>query len=195
MNHTCPNPNCPCHNATKTSPFGYYKTKAGKRRRFRCQVCKTTFSSTVGTPYFRMRHPRSKFDHVVSLSVEGISKSAISRVQSVDWNTVHRWLEKAAKSCRQSTSYLSGVSRSACPEPVEGQLDMLRCHYNFLRPHRALKCGPEFHTPAMQAGLSKPRFTFRDVFTFLVTLIWMRQTDSKSKIELDFFGKLARIHN
>ncbi|MDC0325522.1 hypothetical protein OAM01_02075 [bacterium] len=36
-----------------------------------------------------------------SLSVEGVNKSAISRVQSVAWNTVHRWLEKAAKSCRQ----------------------------------------------------------------------------------------------
>jgi hypothetical protein len=60
-----------------------------------------TFSSTTGAPYFRIQHPRLKFDQVASMSVEGVNKSAISRVQSVAWNTVHRWLEKAAKSCRQ----------------------------------------------------------------------------------------------
>ena len=40
----------------------------------------------------------------------------------------------------------------------------LRCHYNFPRPHRALKFGYEVRTPAMQAGLTKLRLTFRDVF-------------------------------
>ena len=104
MNRTCPNRHCQSqkgNSAVKISPYGYYKTKAGKRRRFRCQICRMTFSSTTGTPYFRIQHPRSKFDQVASLSVEGVNKSAISRVQSVAWNTVHRWLEKAAKSCRQ----------------------------------------------------------------------------------------------
>ena len=108
MNRTCPNHDCQSrksNSAAKISPFGYYKTKAGKRRRFRCQICRTTFSSTAGTPYFRIQHPRSKFDQVASLSVEGVNKSAISRVQSVGWNTVHRWLEKAAKSCQQFNRY------------------------------------------------------------------------------------------
>ena len=55
MNRTCPNHDCQSrksNSAAKISPFGYYKTKAGKRRRFRCQICRTTFSSTAGTPYF-----------------------------------------------------------------------------------------------------------------------------------------------
>ena len=104
MHPHCPNQECSSfkgYSRSQISPHGFYKTKAGKRRRFRCQLCRTTFSSTNGTPYFRIQHPRSKFDQVASMSVEGVSKSSISRVQSIAWNTVHRWLEKASISCRQ----------------------------------------------------------------------------------------------
>ena len=37
----------------------------------------------------------------MALSVEGVNKSAISRVKRVAWNTVDRWLEKAAMCCRR----------------------------------------------------------------------------------------------
>ena len=36
------------------------------------------------------------FDQVASLSVEGLNKSAIARVEGIGWNTVDRWLEKAS---------------------------------------------------------------------------------------------------
>jgi hypothetical protein len=42
---------------------------------------------------------------------------------------------------------------------------MLRCYYNFMRPHLALKFGKEIRTPAMQACLCRRRLNFRDVFT------------------------------
>ena len=38
------------------------------------------------------------------------------------------------------------------------------CHYNFIRPHRALKFGSEMRTPAMQAGFARRRLSFREVF-------------------------------
>ena len=41
------------------------------------------------------------FDEVATLSVEGLNKSAIARVKQIAWNTVARWLEKAAHSCRR----------------------------------------------------------------------------------------------
>ena len=41
---------------------------------------------------------------------------------------------------------------------------LLRCYYNFVRPHGALKFGREIRTPAMQAGLTIRRLTFRDIF-------------------------------
>ncbi len=37
--------------------------------------------------------------------------------------------------------------------------------YNFVRPHMALKFGLEVRTPAMQAGLSTRRLTFREIFS------------------------------
>jgi len=43
-------------------------------------------------------------------------------------------------------------------------LELLRCHYNFVRPHSALKFGCEVMTPAMQAGLVSKRLNWREVF-------------------------------
>ncbi len=63
-----------------------------------------TFSSTKGTLYYRLHHRRSTFDAVVTLRVEGVSISAIARVEGVAWNTVARWLEKAADACRRFNS-------------------------------------------------------------------------------------------
>ena len=66
-----------------------------------CQTCGKTFCSTVGTPYHRLHHRRAKFDEVATLSVEGLNKSPIARVKGIGWNTVHRWLERAAALCRR----------------------------------------------------------------------------------------------
>jgi hypothetical protein len=44
------------------------------------------------------------------------------------------------------------------------QLELVRCFYNFIRPHRALKFGKVIRTPAMQAGLVARRLRFRDIF-------------------------------
>jgi len=99
------------------SRHGFYTTRWGKRRRYQCQACGKTFSSTTGTPYYRLQHRRSTFDRVASLSVEGLNKSAIARVNRISWNTVHRWLERAAACCRrfndQKIKRLSGVELQA----------------------------------------------------------------------------------
>jgi hypothetical protein len=50
--------------------------------------------------HHRLQHRRSTFDEVAALSVEGLNKSAIARVKQIAWNTVDRWLEKAAHACR-----------------------------------------------------------------------------------------------
>jgi transposase-like protein/IS1 family transposase len=80
---------------------GFYTTRRGKRRRYQCQICGKTFSSTTGTASYQLQHRRATFDEVASLSVEGLNKSAIARVQRIAWNTVHRWLARASAWCRR----------------------------------------------------------------------------------------------
>jgi len=89
----------------------FYKTTWGERRRYRCRTCGKTFCSTTGRPHYRLQHRSAIFDEVASLSVEGLSKSAIARVKQIAWNTVHRWLERAAGWCRRfSHRKLKGLS-------------------------------------------------------------------------------------
>src|SRR5215831_11605386 len=100
---------------------GFYTTRWGKRRRYQCQACGKTFSSTTGTPYYRLQHRRATFDEVASLSVEGVNKSAIARIKGIAWNTVRRWLEKAAFWCRRfSDRKIRGLAR------VELQADEIK---------------------------------------------------------------------
>ena len=297
---------------------GFYKTTWGKRRRYRCRTCGKTFCSNTGTPYHRLQHRRATFDEVAALSVEGLNKSAIARVKRIAWNTVARWLAKAAGVCRRfndqkivglavaelqadeirtivgrkeqpiwifaaievwsrlwpstvvgrrsyrntlalfrdvssrmnlerlplittdgfefykrvirqvfgaaslygqviktrrndrvikvdrravigsawrleealrdsedssrvNTSFIERLNltirqgsaylfrRTICharwKERLEDHLELLRCNYNFVRPHRALKFGREVRTPAMQAGLTTRRMTLREIFS------------------------------
>ena len=319
-NRRCPNPACSVHGSVGAGNFvshGFYRTRSGKRRRSRCVGCGQTFSSTNGTPYDRLQHRRATFDPVVALRVEGVSLSAISRVEGLAWNTVARWLERAAAVCRrfshgrgtgfvveelqadeirsftgrktrptwivaaievwsrlwpstvvgrrsyrntwalmrdistrmefatcpvivtdgfdfyekvirrvcgpavllgqvlktrrhdrivqvdrrermgaswrfeaglthsadsstlntsfierlnltirQGSAYLSRrtLSHARSEDKLEAHLELLRCHYNFVRPHGALQFGREVRTPAMQAGLATRRLTFREIF-------------------------------
>ena len=76
------------------------------------------------------------------------------------------FIERLNLTVRQGSAYLG--RRTAChsrsEDHLRDQLELQRCHYKFLRPHGALRFGSEVRTPAMQAGLAKKRFAFRDVF-------------------------------
>jgi hypothetical protein len=75
------------------------------------------------------------------------------------------FIERLNLTIRQGSAYL--FRRTICharwKERLEDHLELLRCYYNFVRPHRALKFGPEIRTPAMQAGLLSKRLSFREV--------------------------------
>ena len=78
------NPHCPLSGkacAGNIIRHGFYKTTWGKRRRYRCKTCGRTLCSNAGTPYYRLQHRRTTFDEVAALSVEGLNKSAIARVE------------------------------------------------------------------------------------------------------------------
>jgi transposase-like protein len=104
MGLSCPNRECPLAGKAGFGNIighGFYKTKWGRRHPYRCGTCGKTFCSNSGTPYYRLQHRRATFDEVAALSVEGLNKSAIARVKGIGGNTVDRWLEKAAASCRR----------------------------------------------------------------------------------------------
>jgi hypothetical protein len=67
---------------------------------------------------------------------------------------------------RQGSAYLR--RRSPChargTDQLRGHVELLRCYYNFIRPHRALKFGRKTRTPAMQAGLVSAPLKWSDVF-------------------------------
>ena len=326
-NRVCPNPQCPLHGHLGKGNIvrhGFVTLRRGRRRRYRCAVCTRTFCSTIGTPYHRLQCSRSTFDEVAAMSVEGISKSAIARLKGLSWNTVARWIERAARAARrfntfmtqgyelkelqadeirtflqhkdqpvwvfsaievssrlwpstvvgrrsyrntrrlirnaahsgrftrqpfiatdgfqyygavihrllgpaciygqvmktwrnnrvikverhlligsdkqlddalsqsedssklntafierlnltirQGSAYLSRRSpcHARCPERLDDHLELLRCYYNFVRPHRGLKFGQEMRTPAMQAGLASRRLTFREIFTSVAAIL------------------------
>ena len=58
-----------------------YKTKQGRRPRFLFKTCKNTYSSTKGTPYYRLHKSHDEFDEVAQMTVEGTGISSISRIK------------------------------------------------------------------------------------------------------------------
>jgi len=76
------------------------------------------------------------------------------------------FIERLNLTIRQGSAYL--LRRTICHARwkayLEDHLELLRCYYNFVRPHRALKFGRQVRTPAMQAGLTSRQLTFREIF-------------------------------
>ena len=79
------------------------------------------------------------------------------------------FIERMNLTTRQSSAYLTRrtLSHARSKEKLEEHLEILRCHCNFVRLDGALKFGRETRTPAMQAGLTTRRLTFREVFVCL----------------------------
>ena len=88
--------------------------------------------------------------------------------ESEDSETLNTsFVERLNLTIRQGSAYVR--RRSPChargADQLHGHVDLLRCSYNVIRPHRALKCGRETRTPAMQAGLVNAPMNGSDIFT------------------------------
>ena len=87
-----------------------YKTRQGRRRRYLYKTCNKTFCSTMGTPQYRLHKPRSVFDEVVQMTVEGVGISSISRIKCFSWNTIAIWQYLACKAAGMFNDHkLKGV--------------------------------------------------------------------------------------
>ena len=95
--------------------------------------------------------------------------------RSEDSSTVNTsFIERLNLTIRQSSAYLSRrtLSHARLTDTLDAHLELLRCYYNFVRPHGALKFGRATRTPAMQAGLATRRLTLRDIFMSLRRVVW-----------------------
>jgi hypothetical protein len=76
------------------------------------------------------------------------------------------FIERLNLTIRQGSAYLN--RRSPCharkKRTLDDHLELLRCYYNFCRPHSSLKFGTVVRTPAMQAGLASRKLSLRDIF-------------------------------
>ena len=92
--------------------------------------------------------------------------------RSEDSDTLNTsFVERHNLTIRRGCAYLyrRTTAHARRGDRLREQLDLLRCHYNFIRPHMALKFGTLYKTPAMQAGLTDKPLTFRQVFMSEVT--------------------------
>ena len=82
------------------------------------------------------------------------------------------FVERLNLTIRQGSAYLSRrtICQARWKKQLEDHLELFRCYYNFIRPHRALKFGPAVRTPAMQAGLTRRRLTLREIFSSRIVL-------------------------
>jgi IS1 family transposase len=90
---------------------------------------------------------------------------------SVRLNT--SFIERLNLTIRQGSAYLCRrtICYARCKERLAVHLELLRCYYNFVRPHRALQFGREVRTPAIQAGLTTRRLTLREIFSSTIVLL------------------------
>ena len=103
------------------------------------------------------------------------------------------FIERLNLTIRQGSAYLGRrtICQARWKEHLEDHVELFRCYYNFIRPHWALKFGREVRTPAMQAGLTTRRLTFREIFSSAMLFLVLRN------ITLVFFDStlLVKMNN
>ena len=76
---------------------------------------------------------------------------------------------------------------------LEDHIELFRCFYNFIRPHRALKFGREFRTPAWQAGLTNRALTLREVFSSKMVFLELKNLLFKTLWAVSFRIPAVRL--
>src|SRR5262245_31596016 len=97
---------------------------------------------------------------------EGRLKQALRNSEdSLKLNT--SFVERLNLTIRQGSSYLGRrtICQARWKQYLDDHLELVRCHYNFVRPHRALKIRREVRTPGQQAGLIRRALTLREIFS------------------------------
>src|SRR5437763_11401477 len=109
----CPNEMC---SARGQKAQGNISIHDHKRQRYRCKVCKRTFSARRGTMLEGLREPMDLIVMVVTLLSYGCPVQAIVHAFGLDERTVASWRERAGEHCHKR--------HEAIVE--QGQLDLMQ---------------------------------------------------------------------
>lgn len=93
----CPNDACPSRGCTGC---GNIVVHDSLKQRYRCKVCKKTFTATKGTVLYRLQTKEQTVLLVVALLTYGCPVQAIVRAFGLDERTVARWQKKAGQHCQ-----------------------------------------------------------------------------------------------
>ena len=94
----CPNEAC---SARGQKEQGTIIIHDRKRQRYRCKVCKHTFSARRGTMFEGLRKPMDLIVIVVTLLTYGCPVQAIVHAYELDERTVADWRDRAGAHCQQ----------------------------------------------------------------------------------------------
>jgi transposase-like protein len=94
----CPNLACSARGKTGEGTMTIHDKQ---RRRYRCKVCKETFSERGGTMFFGLRKPVGLIVIVVTLLAYGCPVQAIVQAFELDERTVAAWRDRAGQHCQQ----------------------------------------------------------------------------------------------
>ena len=99
--YACPNQQCAYFGITDSHIHALVGDgKHGHAERiqtFRCQACRTTFTSRHNTPLYRLKTPSHQVAMVLSALAEGLDPSAAERVFGFRQGTITIWLSRAGE--------------------------------------------------------------------------------------------------
>jgi IS1 family transposase/transposase-like protein len=143
-NQPCPNPACSHYrlmNRGNISAIASYLTKSGKRRIFKCALCRESFSETRETVFFDLRTEEEKVIMALKMLLVRCELTAISFVLGVTEETALEWLKRAAAQAERITQHLL---REVTVTQV--QLDEM---WNFIRRKSSVEATDEVESPAV----------------------------------------------
>ena len=101
----CPNIECPAKGQTGR---GNVSVHSEKEKRCYCNVCKTTFSVSKGTIFYRLKTDPVKVMLVITLLAYGCPLQAIVMAFGFDERTVKVWWQRAGEHCHQIHEHIVG---------------------------------------------------------------------------------------